>query len=162
MLGGMSGRWYLSGSSKLSRKRRSIAGGDWFVAGHAVPPITPVGEARSDATTEEIDDFTERAQAAGCRTISFWEWVASTDAQWFAVAELATASAPAEPPAPPKPEPPAGTEPGVSWEQVAVYGQWAIARVANREEPRDRGTFGVHIVAGGSDERHLRRYEWPG
>ena len=133
----------------------------WRAAGHTVPPIMPIGQAYGDATAEEIAAFAERARAAGCPSISFWEWVASTDAQWFAVAELATSPTPAEPPPPPKPEPPAGPEPGVSWEQVATYGHWSIARVAAREDPRDGEAFAAHVGATGGDASMPGRYGYP-
>jgi hypothetical protein len=118
----------------------------------------PVGQAYGDATAEETVAFAELARAAGCPAVSFWEWVASTDAQWLAVAELATSPAPAEPP---PPEPPAGPEPGVSWDQVALYGKWATARVANREDPRNGEAFAVHVGAIGGDASQLHRYGWP-
>lgn len=125
---------------------------DLWLAQHPGTPLMPVGQAYGDATPAEIAAFAERARAEGCPSISFWEWAASTDEQWAAVAALSAS---------PTPELPAGPEPGVTWEQVGLYSQWGQARVANREDPRDREAFAAHVDATGGDSSQLRVYGWP-
>jgi len=49
----------------------------------------------------------------------------------------------------------------LNWSEVAVYSQWAAARVANREEPRDRSAFATHLKALGCDWTDLWRYGCP-
>jgi hypothetical protein len=114
--------------------------------------LMPVGQAYGDVTPAEIAAFAERARDEGCPAVSFWEWAASSDEQWAAVAALSTQ---------PESEPPAGPEPGVTWEQVALYSQWGQARVAAREDPRDGEAFAAHVDATGGDPSHLPRYGWP-
>ena len=61
----------------------------------------------------------------------------------------------------------AGTKPTlrrpskVNWQEVVFYANWALQRVAAREDPRDGTAFGRHVQAVGKDPQRLWEYGWP-
>jgi hypothetical protein len=50
----------------------------------------------------------------------------------------------------------------LNWAEIGLYSQWGQARVAAREDPRDRAAFTAHVAALGGDAKQLSRYGWPG
>lgn len=50
---------------------------------------------------------------------------------------------------------------GLNWSEVGTYGNWALARIANKEEPRDEVAFAAHVKAVGGDAVNPWRYGWP-
>lgn len=60
------------------------------------------------------------------------------------------------------PSPKAAPAPVVlNWSEVGTYGNWALARIANKEEPRDKMAFTAHVKALGGDGSSIYRYGWP-
>lgn len=49
----------------------------------------------------------------------------------------------------------------LNFAELSTYSDWAKARIANKEEPRDLGAFRLHVTALGGDPNSLGRYGVP-
>lgn len=96
---------------------------DTWDQGKSMPQLMPIGQAYDTTTPETIKAFVQMCKDRHIPACSFWEWTASTDDQWNAVATVAGEWMQAVQPTP--------TEPVTDWEAAykALVGEIkALAR----------------------------------